>query len=345
MTELADMPIIVAAVVSFVITTLMGLWLVPLMRRVKYGQTILDIGPKWHKKKQGTPTMGGIQFAIGITAAVLVGYTMLKTGSNGSMYSHLLLDDVRILLGLVAALAFGFIGFIDDYIKVIKRRNLGLSAPQKMIMQFAIAIIYLGGLYLAGDRSTIVFVPFFDQVNLGVFYYPLAVLGMVYFINVVNFTDGIDGLCSSVTFVSALGMLTCATILHADGMGMMAAALAGGCLGFLIWNFYPAKIFMGDTGSMLLGGMVVALAFGMGIPIYLIFLGIIYIVEGLSVVIQTTYFKLTRRKSGKGRRLFKMSPIHHHFELSGWSETKIVLVFSVVQFLACMVAVLALLQM
>lgn len=341
---MSDMPVISAAVIAFVVTALMGLWLVPLMRRVKYGQTILDIGPKWHKNKQGTPTMGGIQFAIGISVATLSGYLMLKAGSGGALYSHTVLDDMRILLGLVVAIAFGFVGFVDDYIKVVKKRNLGLNARQKMVMQFVIAIVYLLGLYMAGDRSTIVFIPFFGQLDMGFIYYPLAVLGIVYFVNVVNFTDGIDGLCSSVTFVVALGMMSCATILRMEGMSMLSAALAGGCLGFLVWNYHPAKIFMGDTGSMFLGGMVVALAFGLGIPIFLIFLGMIYIIEGLSVVIQTLYFKFTRMTTGTGKRLFKMSPIHHHFEMSGWSETKIVFTFSLIQLLACVVAVLAVMR-
>lgn len=339
---MSDLPVITAAVLAFVITAAMGVWLVPLMRRIKYGQTILDIGPKWHKKKQGTPTMGGIQFAAGITVGGFVGFALLKNGGGGSLYSHSLLDDTRIVLGIVMALACGFVGFVDDYVKVVKKRNLGLSAKQKLVMQFVIAIVYLAGLYVAGDRSTIVFVPFLGQFNLGPLYYPLAAVGIVYLVNVVNLTDGIDGLCSSVTFVVALGMMACATVLRMEGMSMLAAALAGGCLGFLIWNFHPAKIFMGDTGSMFLGGMVVALAFGLGIPIYLIFMGIIYVVEGLSVLIQTAYFKLTRRMTGTGRRLFKMSPLHHHYEMSGWSETKIVLIFSTIQFLFCLLAVAAL---
>jgi phospho-N-acetylmuramoyl-pentapeptide-transferase len=339
---MSDLPIIAAAAIALLITAVMGVWLIPFLRKIKAGQTILDIGPVWHKKKEGTPTMGGLMFAAGITAAVLVGYFMLKGRADAPLYG--LLDDVRMLLGLVMALAFGFIGFIDDYIKVVKKRNLGLSAPQKMVMQFGVGIIYLAGLWLAGDTSTIVFIPFLGQLDMGVIYYPLALLGIVYLVNVVNLTDGLDGLCSSVTFVVALGMLASAMILRADGMRVMAAALAGGCVGFLVWNVHPAKVFMGDTGSMFLGGMVVALAFGIGIPIFLIFLGIIYIMVGLSVLIQTTYFKLTRRLTVTPKRLFKMSPIQHHFELSGWSENKIVTVFSLVQVVFCVVAVLAVLR-
>lgn len=338
---MSDLPVIAAVVLAFVVTALMGMWLVPLMRRIKANQTILEIGPNWHKSKQGTPTMGGIQFVVGISVAVVAGFILLKTGSGGALYSHTLLDNTRILFGLVMAIAYGFVGFIDDYVKVVKKRNLGLTAKQKMVMQFLIGIVYLAGLYMAGDRSTIVYVPFFGQFNLGLAYYPLALLGIVYCVNVVNLTDGLDGLCSSVTFVSALGFLGCAAVLRSEGMSMMAGAVAGGCLGFLVWNFYPAKIFMGDTGSMFLGGMVVALAFGLGIPVFLILLGLIYIVEGLTVMIQTVYFKATRRLTGTPKRLFKMSPIHHHYEMVGWSETKVVFVFSSIQLIASALAVFA----
>lgn len=341
---MTEMPVITAAVLAFLITAVMGIWLVPMMRRLKLGQTIREDGPKWQIQKQGTPTMGGIQFAVGIAVATVAGFIMLKNGSGGSLYSHSIIDDTYIILGLVMALAFGFIGFIDDYIKVIKKRNLGLNERQKLVMQFIVAIVYMAGLYLVGDRSTTLFIPFLGQWNIGLLYYPLAVLGIVYFVNVVNFTDGIDGLCASVTFIVALGFMACAAILRMEGMSVMAAALAGGCVGFLVWNFHPAKIFMGDTGSMFLGGMVVAVAFGLRIPVYLIFLGIIYILEGLSVIIQMLYFKLTRRLTGTPKRLFKMSPIHHHFEMSSWSETKVVLVFSFIQFLFCLLAVVALLQ-
>jgi len=336
-----NLPILSAIVVAFVITTILGFWLVPFLRKIKYGQTILDIGPKWHKSKQGTPTMGGILFIIGICAGGALGYGMLVSGTGGALFSHRLVDHMRILLGLLMALGFGVIGFMDDYIKVVKKRNLGLTATQKMVMQFFVAILYLGGLYLSGDRSSIVLMPFLGQWNLGIFYWPLAVLGIVYLVNVVNITDGIDGLCTSVTFMVSLGFLVLSAVLRQDGIGMLAGALAGGCIGFLVWNFYPAKVFMGDTGSLFLGGMVVALAFGLGVPVYLIFMGLIYIVEGLSVVIQVIYFKFTRITTGAGKRLFKMSPIHHHFEMCGWSETKIVVTFSLVQLLGCVVAILA----
>ncbi|MDR2933349.1 MAG: phospho-N-acetylmuramoyl-pentapeptide-transferase, partial [Oscillospiraceae bacterium] len=305
------MPMLAAAGIAFAVTALLGLWLIPLLRRLKYGQTILDIGPKWHKNKQGIPTMGGLMFIIGITSGVVVGFLMLLSGVN-PLYMGSLLENVRIVLGLLMALAFGLVGFVDDYISVIKKRNLGLSARQKLVFQIVISAVYILGLYLAGDTSTIVNIPFLGQWNLGLFYYPLAILGVSYMVNVVNFADGVDGLCSSVTFVVSLGFLAISAILFMPGINMFAAAVAGGCIGFLVWNFNPAQIFMGDTGSMFLGGCVVAMAFGTGLPAFLIFMGFIYIVEGLSVIIQTLYFKATRALTGTPKRLFKMSPIHHH---------------------------------
>jgi len=334
---MSNIPVIVAAVIAFGVTALTGLWIIPILRRLKYGQTILDIGPKWHIKKQGIPTMGGLMFVIGIVAAILAGLFVLA-GDSETFSTR---DGMVVILGLVMALAYGMVGFVDDYIKVVKKRNLGLNAKQKMVIQFFIAILYMSGLWLGGDRSTIVFVPFYGQIEMGMIYYPLAILGIVYLVNVVNLTDGIDGLCSSVTFIASLGFLGIATYLTAQGMAMFAAALAGGCLGFLIWNFYPAKVFMGDTGSLFLGGLVVALAFGLGIPIFLLFLGIIYIIEGLSVMLQMGWFKITKRRYGEGRRIFKMSPIHHHYEMKGWSEGKIVTVFSLIQIAGSIAAFLA----
>lgn len=336
--SMSDASVFAAVLIAFGVTALLGFWLIPLLRRIKYGQTILDIGPKWHKNKQGTPTMGGILFIAGIVLAVIAGTAMLMMDDGGAVRTGW--GGLKLLLGLCMALAFGAVGFVDDYIKVVKKRNLGLSAQQKLVMQIMIALLYLAGLFLLGDRSTIVLAPFYGQVDLSLLYYPLATLGIVYLVNVVNITDGIDGLCASVTFVVSLGFLAIAAILQNDGMSVLSAALAGGCLGFLVWNFYPAKVFMGDTGSLFLGGMVVALAFGLGIPVFLLFMGILYILEGLSVVIQVLYFKSTG-----GKRLFKMSPIHHHFEMSGWSETKIVTVFSLVQLAGCILAVLAVLRL
>lgn len=330
---MTSLPVILAAVIAFGITALTGFWLIPVLRRLKYGQTILDIGPKWHMKKQGIPTMGGLMFIAGITVAILVGFFTLASHPGEDATS--VRNGMALILGLIMSLAFGMVGFVDDYIKVVKKRNMGLNAKQKMIMQLFIAVLYLAGLWVAGERSTLVFVPFWGVANLGYAYYPLVVLGIVYMVNVVNISDGIDGLCSSLTFVTSLGFLAIATLWQMQGMAMCSAALAGGCLGFLMWNFYPAKVFMGDTGSLFLGGIIVALAFGLRIPIFLVLMGIIYIVEGLSVMIQVSWFKITKRRYGAGRRLFKMSPIHHHFEMSGWSETKIVTVFSLLQAVGC----------
>jgi phospho-N-acetylmuramoyl-pentapeptide-transferase len=330
-----------AAVIAFGVTALSGLWLIPLLRRLKYGQTILDIGPKWHMKKQGIPTMGGVMFGVGIVAAVLAGYFLLLGGQGEGLYTLSRLENARVLLGILMAVAFSLIGFVDDYISVVKKRNLGLTAKQKLVAMFAIAGLYLLGLYIAGDTSTIVYIPFLGQWNLGLFYYPLAATGIVYMVNVVNLNDGVDGLCTSVTFVVSLGFLAISAILQSAGMNMFAAAVAGGCVGFLVWNYYPAKIFMGDTGSFFLGGCVVAMAFGLGIPVYLMLMGLIYIIEGLSVIIQTCYFKLTRKLTGMPKRLFKMSPIHHHFEMSGWSEGKICVVFTFVQMIFCALAIFA----
>ena len=341
---MSNMPVVAAAVLAFGVTALTGFWLIPVLRRLKYGQTILEIGPKWHMKKQGIPTMGGLMMIAGVTVAILSGFFMLA-GDPTSNFTSSVREGMGVILGLIMALAFGMVGFMDDYIKVVKKRNLGLSAKQKMVMQLFIASIYLTGLWLAGERSTIVFIPFGGQMDMGYVYYPLAVLGIVYLVNVVNLTDGIDGLCSSVTFVVSLGFLAIASYMTVMGMSMFAAAVAGGCLGFLIWNFYPAKVFMGDTGSLFLGGLVVALAFGLGIPVFLVLLGLVYIFEGLSVIIQVTWFKITKRRFGEGRRVFKMSPIHHHYEMLGWSEGRIVSVFSVIQIVGCLVAFVAVTKM
>jgi phospho-N-acetylmuramoyl-pentapeptide-transferase len=244
-------------------------------------------------------------------------------------------QNARLFGGLGMALGMGFIGFVDDYIKVVKKQNLGLKARQKTLLQLLVIIIYLTALYLAGDTSTIVLIPFAGQLNLGWFYYPLVGIAIYFLVNAVNLTDGVDGLATSVTFVVGLGFMIICNILGYAGMSILALALAAGCLGFLIWNFHPAKVFMGDTGSMFLGGLVVALGMGIGFPVILVLIGIIYIIEALSVVLQVISFKMT------GKRIFKMSPIHHHFEMSGWSEVKIVVVFSAITALFALIAILA----
>lgn len=326
---------IITAAVAFGVTAVLGIWLVPFLRRVKYGQTINDIGPTWHQKKQGTPTMGGLLFMVGVLIAAAVGMATLANQNPLLLTSQYFMHNVRLVAGIVMAFAFGFIGFVDDYIKVVKKRNLGLTASQKMLMQILVATVYLGVLYLAGDTSTILPIPFLGQIDLGIIYYPFCLILIVGFVNAVNLTDGIDGLASSVTFVYAIVFMLITSFLSSYGMNILATALAGAMLGFLMWNFYPAKVFMGDTGSMFLGGLVVALAFGIGNPALLILAGIIYLGEALSVILQVISFKTT------GKRIFKMSPIHHHFEMSGYSEIKIDVVFSLVGLAGGILAILS----
>lgn len=331
--------VIAAAVISFAVTAGSGIFLIPFLKKLKYGQTILDIGPSWHKSKQGTPTMGGLMFILGIVAAVILSFVLsLAMGGDAEETDNL--NNIRLFAGIFMALAFGALGFIDDYIKVVKKRNLGLTAKQKMLFQILIAVCYLAILFISGDRATSVWFPFIGSLDFGFLYYPFAVFVIVGFVNAVNLTDGIDGLASSVTFVAAIGMMAMSAILSIGSMNILAAALAGGCLGFLIFNFHPAKVFMGDTGSMFLGGLVVAIAFGLNQPLLLVLSGIVYLIETGSVMLQVTYFKLTH-----GKRIFKMSPIHHHFEMSGWSEEKIVIVFSLVTLIGSALSVLSVLNM
>lgn len=326
---------VITAVVSFVITALSGKFLIPYLRKVKFGQTIKEIGPTWHQMKQGTPTMGGFMFILGIVIAVIVGLFLTLSSIDENDITVTTVSIIKMFAGLLLALAFGFVGFVDDYIKVVKKRNLGLKARQKIFMQIFITVMYLLILYLVGN-STIIEIPFTSiQLNLGLFYYPIMGLAIIFIVNAVNLTDGIDGLAGSVTFIVGLGFMVITTILQQTSMNILATALAGGCLGFLVWNFYPAKVFMGDTGSMFLGGAVVGLAFGIDKPVIILLVGIIYIIEALSVVIQVISFKLT------GKRVFKMSPIHHHYEMSGYTETKIVGLFTIVTTIFCVLAIIS----
>ena len=324
---------LLAAVISFGVTALLGKWMIPFLRKLHFGQTIREEGPQWHKKKQGTPTMGGIMFIIGIVVSVLICVPLFYN----STYDDTMLAKARLFGGLGMALAFGFIGFIDDYIKVVKKRNLGLNVKQKLILQFLVAGAYLLSLWLSGS-GTSTFIPFVGSVDLGFAYWILSALGIVGIVNAVNFTDGIDGLNASVTFFVSVTFMIMAGIMYLYGMSITAAAVAGGCLGFLVWNFNPAKVFMGDTGSLFLGGVVCALGFGVNLPVLILPVGIIYICEILSVVLQVSYFKATH-----GKRIFKMTPIHHHFEMCGWSEVKICVVFSVVTIVFGVLSVLSLL--
>ena len=310
---------VVAAIGSFAASGLFGLWLVPFLRKIHFGQTIREEGPKWHNSKQGTPIMGGFMF---IFATVVVG-TLCVMMYNLMGNEEVMLMNAKVYSGVFMAVAFGAIGFIDDYIKAVKKRNLGLTAMQKLILQFLVAGAYLLTIYLF-NGTTKSFIPFVGDVEIGLFYYPLSAILIVGVVNAVNLTDGIDGLNGSVTFFAAIFFMLIAGYIGRMGASIIAASLAGACLGFLVWNFHPAKVFMGDTGSLYLGGFVCALAYALDMPIMLILIGLTYILEMFSVILQVLYFKAT-----KGKRLFKMSPIHHHFEMCGWSEVKIVLVFSI----------------
>ena len=319
-----------AIVIAAVITGLLGYFMVPFLHKIKFGQTIREVGPSWHKNKQGTPTMGGIMFIIGSSVAAVICIAFLWL--NGGAETQLML--VKVMAGALMAVGFGIVGFLDDYISIKKHRNLGLTEIQKLILQFIIVGAYLLSVALAGGTTETV-IPFLGSVDLGFFYYILAAVFIVGMVNAVNFTDGIDGLNTSVTLVVALVFSVITMLLNRVGLSLYAAAIVGAMIGFLFWNANPAKVFMGDTGSLFLGGAVCALAFGVNMPILLILIGIIYIVEILSVVLQVTYFKISH-----GKRIFKMAPIHHHFEMCGWNENKICFVFSGVTLLAGIIGVL-----
>ena len=319
-----------AIVIAAVITGLLGYFMVPFLHKIKFGQTIREVGPSWHKNKQGTPTMGGIMFIIGSSVAAVICIAFLWL--NGGAETQLML--VKVMAGALMAVGFGIVGFLDDNISIKKHRNLGLTEIQKLILQFIIVGAYLLSVALAGGTTETV-IPFLGSVDLGFFYYILAAVFIVGMVNAVNFTDGIDGLNTSVTLVVALVFSVIAMLLNRVGLSLYAAAIVGAMIGFLFWNANPAKVFMGDTGSLFLGGAVCALAFGVDMPILLILIGVIYIVEILSVVLQVTYFKISH-----GKRIFKMAPIHHHFEMCGWNENKICFVFSGVTLLAGIIGVL-----
>jgi phospho-N-acetylmuramoyl-pentapeptide-transferase len=329
----------VTALVSFGITAVMGKWFIPYLHKIKYGQNIIEeYGPTWHKNKQGTPTMGGIMFILGIVFSTAVGYIIYLLTTN--TLTNETYTTTRLLLALCMALCYGALGFLDDYIKIVKKHNMGLTSKQKFILQLVIGGAYLLINYLVDktyDMSTTAMqIPFTNYyVNLGLFYYPVALFIIVGFVNAVNLTDGIDGLASSVTFVAALGLIVLTGITYYFEMSIVSAALAGGTLGFLVWNFHPAKVFMGDTGSMFLGGVVVAVCFAIKQPLLLILVGVVYLCEAFSVILQVISFKTT------GKRIFKMSPIHHHFEMSGFSEQKIVYTFSAVSLIGSILAVIS----
>ena len=320
---------------SLCVTLLLGRKLLPLLHKLKFGQTILDIGPSWHKNKQGTPTMGGFMFIIGSFVCFLIAFVFSETVCHAGFLQEPRPTQVRLFAGLGLSLCCGMIGFADDYIKVVKKRNLGLTSRQKMGMQLLAGGAYAVLLHLT--EADEIFVPFVGTVSLGWWFVPLCILVVAGTTNAVNLNDGIDGLCASVSLIVVLSFLVAGGITYSYGQSLYAAALAGALAAFLVYNIHPAKVFMGDTGSLFIGGALCALAFGIGHPFLLIPFGVAYILDTLSVILQVSYFKLTH-----GKRLFKMSPIHHHFEMCGWKENKIVCVFSAITLICCAAALFVL---
>lgn len=326
------MEMIIACVLSFTVTAILGRWVIlPALRRLKAGQEIREVGPKWHSSKAGTPTMGGLMFIIGIAVSIAAaGWTETPAG-----------DLTHIYLFLFSSV-FGVIGFLDDYEKVKRHRNLGLTAMQKFLLQLAAAILFLMLMRFEGYITPHLYVPFLN-VDLPLSWPPYMVFCafvIVGAVNAVNITDGLDGLAASVTVPVTLFYMTAAVWLGLTRLGVFAGAALGGLLAFLLFNAHPAKVFMGDTGSLFLGGAVAGMAFAMDLPLILVPVGVIYIIETLSDIVQVAYFKLTH-----GKRIFKMAPIHHHFEMCGWSEVKIVTVFTAVSAVFCILALVGIMSL
>ena len=314
---------ILAIIISFAISALLCPIVIPFLHRLKFGQQVRDDGPQAHLKKQGTPTMGGL---IILSSIIITSIFYIPRYP-------------KIIPVLFVTVGFGIIGFLDDYIKIVMKRSEGLNPKQKLLGQIVIFAWYLMS---SGEVGTDMLIPFtggFDNgyfLDLGIFFLPALFLIVLGTDNGVNFTDGLDGLCTSVTILVAT-FFTIVAIGENSGISPITGAVVGSLLGFLLFNVYPAKVFMGDTGSLALGGFVAASAYMMRMPIFIAIVGMIYLVEVLSVIIQVTYFK----KTG-GKRIFKMAPIHHHFELCGWSETRVVAVFSIITAILCLVAYLGL---
>ncbi len=313
--------IIITGLVSAALSGGIGYFLIPMLRALKAGQSIREIGPTWHNNKAGTPMMGGIMF---ILAAVLCLLFHIPS-----------MEDYSVFYVLILALCFGLVGFMDDFTKMKFKRNLGLTSLQKMLLQMAVSAVYLYVLYSKGVMTCDIYIPF---VNTTFYLHPIvyiffAMFVMVGTVNSVNLTDGVDGLSSSVTVPVMVFFTAAAIAMGKMELALLPACLVGGLIAYLFYNWHPAKVFMGDTGSLFLGGAVCGLAFALDMPLVLILVGFVYICETMSVIIQVSYFKATH-----GKRIFKMSPIHHHFELCGWKEEKIVIVFSSISAVMCILA-------
>lgn len=317
-----DFQVVIPVLISFTISVVLGPVIIPFLRKLKMGQTERVEGVQSHLKKAGTPTMGGIIFLI---AAVVTALFYVK-------------DYPSVIPVLFLTLGFGIIGFLDDYLKVVLKRSDGLLPWQKFLLQVVVTGVFAYYLINYTDISLSMRIPFWPDhyLNLGWLAVPVLFIAVIGTVNGVNFTDGLDGLASSVTLIVAV-FFTVVSIGLGGGVEPMTGAVVGGLMGFLLFNVYPAKIFMGDTGSLALGGFVAGTAYVLEMPLFILLVGLIYLIEVLSVMLQVSYFKATH-----GKRIFKMAPIHHHFELCGWSETRVVAVFSVVTAIMCLIALLAL---
>ena len=314
--------VVIPVLISFAISLVLGPIVIPFLRRLKMGQTERTEGVQSHLKKAGTPTMGGVIFLIATTVTSL----------------FYIRDYPMIIPVLFLTLGFGLIGFLDDYLKVVLKRSDGLLPWQKMALQIVVTAVFAFYLVNYSNVSLTMKIPFWSghYLNLGWFAVPVLFFAVIGTVNGVNFTDGLDGLASSVTLIVAV-FFTVVSLGMNSGVEPITCAVVGSLMGFLLFNVYPAKVFMGDTGSLALGGFVAGVAYAMQMPLFIILVGLIYLVEVLSVMLQVSYFKATH-----GKRIFKMAPIHHHFELCGWSETRVVAVFSVVTAIMCLIALLAL---
>ena len=306
---------------TFLLTVVILKWLIPVLKSKKMGQKILEIGPRWHKNKEGTPTMGGLAFILAAAVLAIVGLVLLG-----------MRDGIKAVIPGAITFAYailnGMIGVIDDKAKLRHKKNEGLTAKQKYLLQLLVAGAYLIAMTLTESLTTALYIPYFGvELDLGIAYYVIALLLLTGIVNSVNLTDGIDGLASSVTAVVGVFFALAAFLGRAgdfsSSVSLLSALMIGGTLGFLVYNFYPARVFMGDTGSLFLGGLVVGMAFLVGNPLIILVLGFVYLMETASVMLQVTYFKLTH-----GKRIFKMAPIHHHFEQCGFTEIGIVALFS-----------------
>ena len=343
-----DKAILYGAAIGLILSLVLTPVLIPFLRKLKFGQSIREEGPSWHQKKSGTPTMGGIAFIFtSVISAIVVGNVLLKD------------EMVDLIILSVSAVLFGVVGFVDDFIKVVMKRNLGLSAKAKFLMQLLVSIFSTVALWNFGIIKGELIIPFMSKMlNIGIFIIPLIILVQLSVVNSANLTDGLDGLAASVTLVISVFLTIVAFMMEKVAVTLVISvfltivafmmekvavalfmgALSGSLIGFLFFNWNPAKVFMGDTGSLFLGGAIAVGAAMLKLPVILIIIAGVYLIETLSVIIQVISFKTT------GKRVFKMSPLHHHFEMCGFKEKKIVFLFSGATVLLCALGYLAIMN-